>query len=455
LLLTGKIPESLRKRLFEAQLEKYIDKPDYKGKAAFVDAFSEDFSKMIEAYAPTNGAKIFVFIDDLDRSEAPKAADLMQAINLMIGDGNSLIFILGLDRAKVSAAIAFKYHEIIPYIDHSLDTVAYPETIRSFGDTFLEKFIQLSFRLPISSNETQARRFIDSLIIDAAHTAAAPSKPTPAAAAAAAAESNRRALRIESGAESQRIRDIVMMVREVLEYSPRRIKTFLNAFRLALYVASAQGLLDVDGETGEAEVTPERLGKFLVLTSRYPELRLILEGDSSFLEKLQQGALEERVLDIRINGWLERPGIRKLMSFGMADKTLTKAWADHYSMRSFPSWKFASILPSVPPPADPRSNARNTTNKQDRQTPATEADTSLSSPNSEARNEATRSVSSKSQAAAVTNAYSSNRAPVPSGPVSSFSPLSHSSEFTDAPSKDRGSSSKSRPPVNPRQSRKK
>ena len=264
-LLTGKIPESLRKRLFEAQLEKYIDQPDYKGKAAFVDTFSEDFSKMIAAYGPAGKDKIFVFIDDLDRCEAPKAADLMQAINLMIGDGNSLIFILGLDRAKVSAAIAFKFHKIIPYIDPSLDLAARPDSVRSFGDTFLEKFIQLSFRFPMSSNDSQARKFIDSLITDAALPATAgstaPRKATPAEAAAAAADSFRRALRIESGAESQRIRDIVMMVREVLEYSPRRIKTFLNAFRLALYIASAQGLLDVDSKTRRGRSYPGTLGQ--------------------------------------------------------------------------------------------------------------------------------------------------------------------------------------------------
>ena len=35
-----------------------------------------------------------------------------------------------------------------------------------FGDAFLEKFIQLSFRLPVSSNEKQAQRFIDSLILE-------------------------------------------------------------------------------------------------------------------------------------------------------------------------------------------------------------------------------------------------------------------------------------------------
>jgi len=112
------------------------------------------------------GSKIFVFIDDLDRCEAPKAADLMQSINLMIGEGNSLIFILGLDRAKVAASIGFKFREMIPYLQPTGNVAANPVMVREFGDSFLEKFIQLSFRLPISSNEEQAHKFIDSLLID-------------------------------------------------------------------------------------------------------------------------------------------------------------------------------------------------------------------------------------------------------------------------------------------------
>jgi KAP family P-loop domain len=361
LALLWKLPESFRKRLFSTQIEQYIDKPDYKGKAAFLDTFSQDFTRTVRAYSRTHDAKIFVFIDDLDRCEAPKAADLMQAINLLIGDGNLLIFILGLDRAKVAAAVAFKFREIIPYLDPSLDLVNHPANIRSFGDNFLEKFIQLSFRLPISSNEARAHRFIDSLISDTSPRAAddlsdlpIPRERDPEAAAAAAAESARRALRIESGAESQRIRDIVMMVREMLEYSPRRIKTFLNAFRLALYIASAQGLLDIDVKTGEAEVTPERLGKFLALTNRFPEIRGVLDRDPDFLEKLENIALAWRgetsdPLDI----WLERPGIRKLMSYGIPERTLTRAWTQQYSMKNFPAWKFDTVLPAaISPPAN-------------------------------------------------------------------------------------------------------
>jgi hypothetical protein len=382
LLISARIPASLRKRLFEAQLEKYIDKPDYKGKAAFVDAFSDDFAKTIAAYAPDKDAKVFVFIDDLDRCEAPKAADLMQAMNLMIGDGNSLIFILGLDRTKVAAAIAFKFRDIIPYLDPSLVLANPAPGIRSFGDAFLEKFIQLSFRLPISSNDTQARRFIDSLIggapssTPAVHvTATSPlGKLTPEEAAAAAAESKRRALRIESGAESQRIRDIVLMVREVLDYSPRRIKAFLNAFRLALYIASTQGLLDVDLETGRAEVTPEQLGKFLVLTSRYPELRSALGKDPDFLEKLENTALDWIAdSDGTIDTFLEKPGVRRLMNSGIVDKTLTWAWSRQYSMKDFPFRKFDTVVAGVPPPPKARSQSPKQPVSKDIETPARES----------------------------------------------------------------------------------
>jgi hypothetical protein len=363
LALFWKLPDSLRKRLFSTQIEQYIDRPDYKGKAAFLDTFSKDFARTVHAYSHGKNAKIFVFIDDLDRCEAPKAADLMQAINLLIGDGNSLIFILGLDRAKVAAAIAFKFREIIPYLDPALDIANHPASIRNFGDAFLEKFIQLSFRLPISSNEAQAHRFIDSLIIDAAAAeaprgaAADPAKPTPEAASAAAAESARRAMRIESGAESQRVRDIVMMVREMLEYSPRRIKTFLNAFRLALYIASGQGLLDVDLSTGDAEVTPERLGKFLVLTSRYPELRSILAQNPTLLYEVEHLSLGQGIpVSDLAQGWLKQPGIPELMSFGARTMAVTQ-WQRQYSMRDFPIRKFDSVLPGVPPPVDPQQRA--------------------------------------------------------------------------------------------------
>jgi hypothetical protein len=292
----------------------------------------------------------------------------------MIGDGNSLIFILGLDRAKVAAAIAFKFRDIVPFLIPSPDRATHPDTFRNFGDAFLEKFIQLSFRLPISSNDIQARKFIDSLVTDAtAQPAQEPDPPTKEEAANAVAESTRRALRIESGAESKRIRDVVMMVREVAEYSPRRIKNFLSSFRLALYIASAQGLLDVDSGTGEAEVTPERLGKFLVLTSRYPELRSILDANPAFLyevERLAHDIREKSQWSELHWKWVQLPGVQKLMGYGIANKTMTSAWSRQYSMKGFPSWKFATILPSIPPPEERTVDADETPRTTDEEATA-------------------------------------------------------------------------------------
>jgi hypothetical protein len=365
------------KTLFEIELEQYIDRPDYKGKAAFVDAFSEDFGKSVRAYAPRNGAKIFVFIDDLDRCEVPKAADLMQAINLMIGDGSPLFFIIGLDRGKVAASIAFKYRGIAPYLlspsefapGASIRRRPDYAKIRAFGDEFLEKFIQISFPIPVSDNDEQAKEFINSLIspsVVLVHRSnwlrrlvpwlvkngqSLPTGATPPA----LRESGRNPFRIESGPESERIRSVLLMVREILGHNPRRIKTFLNRFRLMLYIASSQGLLDKDLKTGIAEVTPEQLGKFIALVSAYPDMLAESVADPSFFQKLEfyltwgKTGMQKNIADADKNyveRWL-RPGVRALVT---PPKTLTAAWANTYSLERFPVSKFVQILPPVPAP---------------------------------------------------------------------------------------------------------
>jgi hypothetical protein len=336
--LIWKVPDSFRKRLFSTQIEQYIDKPDYKGKAAFLDTFSKDFARTVR--------------DDLDRCEAPKAADLMQSINLMIGEGNSLIFILGLDRAKVAASIGFKFREMIPYLQPTGNVAANPLMVREFGDSFLEKFIQLSFRLPISSNEEQAHKFIDSLLVD-------PDAPVDTTQSILDKEEEaklraREPIRVESGPESQRIREVVMMVRDILDHSPRRIKNFLNSFRLSLYIASAQGLMDIDHETGKAEVTPENLGKFLALTTRYPELLAISIEDRNFFRGLEFQLFSDGNGSMgSLNPWLQKAGVRKLLAHG-ASSTATIEWSDRYSLSDFPAWKFESVLPSLVVPPNPR-----------------------------------------------------------------------------------------------------
>jgi hypothetical protein len=371
-----KFPGAAGKTLFEIELEKYIDRPDFKGKAAFVDAFTEDFGKAVRAYAPRGSAKIFVFVDDLDRCEAPKAADLMQAINLMIGDGSPLFFIIGLDRAKVASSIAFKFREIAPYLfpkpgpTAGAGAIGGPSAadVRAFGDEFLEKFIQISFRIPTSDSDRQSVEFINSLISAPAELVDRPRWPyhffqwfakkgqAPPASTTPAVESpyDRDPFRVEAGPESDRVRSILLSVREILGHNPRRIKAFLNRFRLSLYIASSQGLLDKDPNTGKAEVTPETLGKFIALTSTYPDILDEYLADDSFFQDLEFYLTWEKTRNVNqlaikghVEPWLRRPGVRALVS---PPKTLTVEWDETYSLQNFPVSKFLRILPPIPAP---------------------------------------------------------------------------------------------------------
>ncbi|WP_082093122.1 P-loop NTPase fold protein [Methanosarcina siciliae] len=92
---------------------------------------------MIKSYV--GDSKVYVFIDDLDRCEVPKAAELMQAINLMISDDSKVYFSLGMDRKVISAGLAAKNEKVVGYLE--------VEGIE-FGYEFIEKFIQLPFKVP-------------------------------------------------------------------------------------------------------------------------------------------------------------------------------------------------------------------------------------------------------------------------------------------------------------------
>src|SRR4029077_1995705 len=108
--------------------------------------FDDDFRKVLSTYVG-KGERIYVFIDDLDRCEIPKAADLMQALNLLMSTGESqFTFILGLDRTMVAASLAAKYERVLPYLP-GYGNGSSSQKIE-YGYAFLEKFVQVPFRIP-------------------------------------------------------------------------------------------------------------------------------------------------------------------------------------------------------------------------------------------------------------------------------------------------------------------
>ena len=87
-------------------LTQYLEHPDYDKQVAFIEKFHEDFSKIVNAYVGEN-EKIYVFIDDLDRCELGKSADLLQALNMMISNDPKIIFYFGYGSGKDSSSYKF------------------------------------------------------------------------------------------------------------------------------------------------------------------------------------------------------------------------------------------------------------------------------------------------------------------------------------------------------------
>jgi hypothetical protein len=306
-------------------LEKYLIKPDYRGRVAFIETFHEDFGRLVRAYAANK--RIFIFIDDLDRCDVPRAAELMQALNLMIGDAGKLIFILGMDREKVAAGIAQKYKDLLPFLPEFAESNPTQSLPLHFGYAYLQKFIQLSFTLPVISDASALSRFLAQVesetrtvswarrlvaywrlraktiflhlfawfknqTTDATVAKGDDASKSVAAPAETAVTQQRRVeyLRIKVDKDSDRVRRIVTMVSALFENNPRKLKQFINTFRLALFLASNQGLLD--RQEGCRPVTPEQLGKFAAITLRFPDLRSELAKDLDLLATMQRTVIQ-------------------------------------------------------------------------------------------------------------------------------------------------------------------
>jgi hypothetical protein len=115
---------------------KYVSSPNYSEHISFIEQFHSDFNKIIEAYV--GKSRVYVFIDDLDRCEITKAAELVKAINLIISEKANIYFIIGMDRKVIAAGIASRQKEAISYLtDDKL----------KYGYEYIEKFIQFPFKV--------------------------------------------------------------------------------------------------------------------------------------------------------------------------------------------------------------------------------------------------------------------------------------------------------------------
>jgi Cdc6-like AAA superfamily ATPase len=267
-------------------LKRYAKSPDYEGRVAFIEQFHEDFEHIVEVYAG-QAKKVYVFIDDLDRCEVPKSAELMQALNLMLSQSARLIYILGMDREKVAAAYAAKDADLLPFLapastllgtslENSYDRVVGLE----YGYAFVEKFVQLPFRVPQPTKD-DVRHLLDSL--ETARTSVV-GPPTEVQ------KEVRKRIKLGVAQDSETIRSIVLMVSQALDNNPRRILQFINLFRLRTFIACETALFDYNPENNA--LTLQQLGKFVAISLRWPLFLADLEWYPKLLADLEKYASE-------------------------------------------------------------------------------------------------------------------------------------------------------------------
>ncbi|MFB0497315.1 hypothetical protein ABID99_003552 [Mucilaginibacter sp. OAE612] len=295
---------------FKNDLEKFVNTPKYEGNVSFIEEFHKDFAHIIDVLTDDK-EKIFVFVDDLDRADVPKAAELMQGLNMMIADSPRLIFIIGMDREKVAAGVSAKYKDLLPFLYPDKGPLNSPESFRNardYGYRFIEKFIQLSFEVPRpSSNYTRA--FIESLSGIQVQTNNTPVTYKPM-------------LQITEGQDAAEFREVVFELASFFDHNPRRMKQFVNIFRLKAHISNSTGLFtESDENNGRKALTIPQLGKFVALTMLYPDFIISLEKDPDFLDKTLAKNSGPAYAP-----WIEHEGLRGLLFAEPDDLAHYPAW---------------------------------------------------------------------------------------------------------------------------------
>lgn len=286
----------------KVSLTKFITDPRYQDRISFVEGFHSDFQWIVDSYAPNQ--RVFVFVDDLDRCDVNKSADMMQALNLLISDSLKIVYVIGLDRKKIAAGLGAKYASVIPYLYASSDPHPNPDHTANgleFGYSYIEKFIQLPFQVPEVAGKNLK------LFFDRINGAELPDQPQRSA--------EYQQVIVETGVDSERVRSAVELVAGALDYNPRRIKQFINMFRLKALLASRTGLFSQS--EGTVALTFSQLAKLVAIELRWPLLLSDAAQDVDLLTKLQSSKPAQELSGGEAY-WLSKTKLMELLSTGIA-----------------------------------------------------------------------------------------------------------------------------------------
>jgi hypothetical protein len=116
-------------------------------------------------------------------------------------------------------------------------------------------------------------------------------------------------LQITEGQDAAEFREVVFELASFFDHNPRRMKQFVNIFRLKAHISNSTGLFtESDENNGRKALTIPQLGKFVALTMLYPDFIISLEKDPDFLDKTLAKNSEPAYAP-----WIEHEGLRHLL----------------------------------------------------------------------------------------------------------------------------------------------
>lgn len=260
----------------------YRERPSYHGKIPFLDQFREDLNNLAKVLS--RHKRILVFIDDLDRCQPGQAAELMQAINLMLDEHLKAIFILAIDREKMAASISVENERYLKIPGKDSEPI-------SFGLEYIDKFIQLPFEIP-KPQTLNIEKLVERLLTPNTDIAEGTSFQSSAELHDAKIESFMAQERKEQAPPAEEsifsapvesmgvvFEDEKLLVASVIgelsplfDYNPRKVKKFINIWRVQTYLANRTGLFGftVPRPGDDPPLKMYQLGNYLALAYIWP-----------------------------------------------------------------------------------------------------------------------------------------------------------------------------------------
>jgi hypothetical protein len=285
---------------FRLKIAEYVEEPNYEAKVGYLPQFEKDFKRVIRAVTDDGARPLVIFIDDLDRSAPPKPVEIFEAINMLL-DSEHCVFVLGMDSQAVARSIEAKYKDLMG------DSADADGSEPGLGRRFLEKIVQIPFVVPradrgvfrtfVSKNlvagdgpgpagadreeVVQAEKLIEEQqrqgrsLDEAAEVVRSESGVGTEAVDQAKVE-----IRAKSFGDSEEVRRAVANAVPYLEYNPRKVKRFINLFKLQALIANRRRLLD------DGTVVFDHLAKWVIISTRWPAVVEGVVSDPAFVDRL-------------------------------------------------------------------------------------------------------------------------------------------------------------------------